>query len=204
MQIRFLVVAFSVWACGSETRGTRPLADAPPPLVDAPAADAPPPDTPAPQYSGDVIGQAIPAEANLIIVWIVVSGSPDYNYKFGDGSSIGNHYTASLPGALPAEAINASGIAVGFLALLPKTVQIPEGKLDGTIDSMIIGISKNAIVFRTAASQVSGWQSTFPAGELSCGRCIPGATPSSNETLELAPCSELTIDTTDAQACNVF
>lgn len=188
-----LVLCALVGCGGSASRG----------LPDA-AADAPAADAATGQYMGDVVGSMVPAEASVLVIWIVVSGSPDYIYKFGAGTSTGARYMASLPGALPAEAINSNGLAVGFLGLVPKNAQIADGKLDqNVLDPLILGASRNGIVFRTADSQLTGWPAAFRAGELACGRCITNTT-GGNDTLEPAPCTELTIGTTNVQSCNVL
>jgi hypothetical protein len=197
MKIMPFVVALWSAGCGSSPRDNHGLPD-------APVADASAPDAATPRYSADVVGSAVPAEATVFMVWIVVSGSPDYLYKFGDGASAGGHYTASLSGPLPAEAINADGIAVGFFGLVPKNTHFADGKVDSNaLESVVIGASRNGLVFRTKDAQVTGWRAAFPAGEVSCGRCVAGPTPGSQETLEPAPCSEVAI-TTGAQACNVL
>jgi len=198
--MRNMGLALVLWvaACGSSSRDNHGLPD-------APAADAPAADAPAPQYSGDVVGSAVPAEGTVFMIWVVVSGTPDYLYKFGDGASTGAHYTASLSGPLPAEAINADGIAVGLFGLVPKNTHITDGKVDSNaIEAVLLGGSRNGLVFRTKDAQVTGWRAAFPAGEVSCGRCVAGPTPNSNDTLEPAPCSELAITTTNAEGCNVL
>ncbi len=83
--------------------------------------------------SGDVVGPA-PATGIVVAAWVVSSGSPDYVYKFGEGTSTDVHYMISFTGEPPPAALNSYGVGVGILAILaPGTVLPADGIVSDTV-----------------------------------------------------------------------
>jgi hypothetical protein len=121
---------------------------------------------------GALVGSTAPASGKVAIIWSVSSGSPDYAYVFGEGTSTGTRYIVTPEGPPPEEALNRYGVGIGVLALFPKDTELPEGKLDEDAMPEPLGISQDhAIIWRAADATGPEWSSSFPAG-YSCGVCV--------------------------------
>jgi len=136
--------------------------------------------TPGQTVSGGV-DPAVQGEGlTAAIIW-EVSGSPDYAYKFGEGTVTHGRFSIALPGDPPAEAINSYGIGVAVIVVLAPGVTLPDGKLAPNILATdIVGISaRNSVIWRAKSLNLpeSGpppdwWPLGFPQG-LACGACTP-------------------------------
>jgi hypothetical protein len=67
--------------------------------------------------------------SQVLVLWSVSSGSPDYLYKWGSAAVHGSSINFALRSRPPADALNDYGLGVGLLLLAPSRVDVPEGKL---------------------------------------------------------------------------
>jgi hypothetical protein len=154
---------------------------------------------------GSVAGQVDAERTRAIAVWNVTSGSPDYAFKYGDGSSSGHRFVLSLDGAPPSEAVNAYGVAVGLVVLVPVNVEIPEGKVTEETLQLLGFSTQYAIIWKATASSGEGWMQTFPNG-YACGRCKAAPEGSTFDSYERVSCSQFEVerasDDRELQGCN--
>jgi hypothetical protein len=148
------------------------------------------------------VGTGAPATGLTVVVWVVSSGSPDYIYKFGEGSSTGAQFIVSMSTVPPAAAINSYGIAVGLVAVLAAGTAIPA---DGMIDEMVLDgagyTPDHAIIYKAPdANPSTPWMMAFPVG-YSCGQCVP-ATGGGFDTFVVTTCSTVEVDMTPTSGCN--
>ena len=116
--------------------------------------------------------------SDVIAVWSVSTGSPDYLFVFGRGKVNGDSVTLDITTSPPAEALNKSlGIAV--LIVVPPGTSLPDGKLSPdqaeALENVASSISaRHAIIYRADQAQVTraGWENAFPQG-YACGECVP-------------------------------
>ncbi len=143
--------------------------------------------------AGGVTGANIPNSAKTVVAWVVTSGSPDYLYKFGDGTSSAAKFMVTCGSAPPADAINSYGVGVGLIALLPNSAQIPDGKVDEK-SLELLGISgQYAVIWRAPTGAGLTWSLAFPIG-YSCGVCVPPA-EKGFASFKPVECSQVQIDT---------
>lgn len=171
--------------------------DAAAPISPPDAADPPEPDaapTAAFILEGDVVGPEIPADAEVVVGWMVTSDGPNYAYKWGDGSSTGPRYVFSLPDEAPPDrAINDYGdgrrIAVGFAILVPTGTDLPDGVLDPEADVTVLGGSPTPIIWREG--NLGGhldWANAFKEAAYQCGRCLPAEEGENYDGFEPSDC----------------
>jgi len=141
------------------------------------------PTTPALRTLSGTVDATLPDEAQTaVIIWEVSSGSPDYVYKFGEGTVSGGRLSITLPSDPPVEAINSYGLGVGLVAVLVPGVTLPDGKVAAGISAadILAGVSPDrSVIWRAETFDFGGatppadfWPSDFPPG-LSCGACTP-------------------------------
>jgi hypothetical protein len=146
------------------------------------------------------------------LIWVVSSGSPDYGYKFGEGTIGNGRFSITLPGDPPAEAINSFGVGVAMVLVPLPGVTWPDGKLvDANLGSQISGISaRHSVIWRAKSLDLGDagvredvtWPLQFPAG-LSCGTCTPAPDGGSFDGFAPFACDQLRIDVYGAVAvCN--
>jgi hypothetical protein len=191
---------------GSPDASTETAPDASPPPPPPPDAAGPAADF---TLSGEVTGEDIPADAEVIVVWPVSSTSPDHATKYGDGTTSGSSYLFSLVDAPPpALALNDYGagrrLGVGFVALVPTGTDFPDGVLDPEAELTIIGVSPTPIIWREG--EMGGglsWTNEFEEGAYQCGRCLPADEGETFDRIEPIDCAEVVIDTPAADLeCN--
>src|SRR5260370_5170871 len=126
----------------------------------------------APAVSGTIEGSG-PDGGRVIVLWDVAATSPDYAFKFGEGTAQARTFSVAIPGEPPPDALNGGLIGVGFLVLVDPAVVVPEGKVMSldVLRPMIRGIStQNALIWKQqAGSTALKWDAAFPVG-LSCGQ----------------------------------
>jgi hypothetical protein len=154
--------------------------------------------------SGPIRGAA-PADAELVVIWMINSGGPDHSYKFGDGSVAGTRFTVGLSSDPPPEAINTYGMGVGVVVLLEPGATIPEGRVDEEVlEAAALGFSEqHAIIWRDPSRPGLPWSADFPEG-MSCGQCVPAA--SGFDSFKPMECSAVEVqvpsDVTTLEFCN--
>jgi hypothetical protein len=116
---------------------------------------------------------APPAGSKAIVIWTVSSGSPDYSYAFGGGTTTGSDVFVTFSSDPPAEALNAGALGVGIPALVDAAANVPEGKLPKEqLQGITYAAPNHAIIFRSGTETVlkNGWDASFPQG-FACGAC---------------------------------
>jgi hypothetical protein len=205
--IKLLAVGVLAMAIGCGDDGGSSVVDAPA-VIDAriDAQTDAPIDAPIDSSGGGafsvagIVGTGAPATGSTVVIWVVSSGSPDYIYKFGQGTSTGAQFIASFSTVPPAAAINSYGIGIGIVAVLAPGTTIPA---DGMIDEMVLdgaGFTTDyAIIYKTATATNLSWTVSFPVG-YSCGRCVRAS--SGFDSFEVTTCSTVEVDMTPTDACN--
>ncbi|MFH0901186.1 MAG: hypothetical protein V2A73_11220 [Pseudomonadota bacterium] len=154
--------------------------------------------------NGSVVGTAVPANAKVVVVWLVMSsGSPDYTYKYGEGTSTNASFVVTMTADPPAQAIDSSGFGVGYVMLVASDAQIPDGIV--TKDQLQpFGLSaRYAIIWKNATVTDIDWTTAFPAGFM-CGRCVPASDGEIFDGYEPVDCSQVQIETaTDIETLDV-
>lgn len=150
--------------------------------------------------TGVVNGMA-PANTNVAVIWVVSSGSPDYAYKYGDGSVAGATFTASFAAAAPAAALNNGTIGVGIVVQLAPGTTAPDGMFDeATFDTATGFTPLHSIIFKVDGATGVDWIEAFPTG-YSCGMCVQNGT--GFDGWAPTDCSNVTIEQgLTAEACN--
>jgi hypothetical protein len=113
-------------------------------------------------------GQPIPANARVIIGWVVSSTGEDYTYLFGEGTVAGNAFRITLRQPPPAAALNAGNLGVGIV-LLTADPNIHSGVHleDVLVDpAQLLGATGRFAVIYTAsgAAQTRDWAAAFDPG----------------------------------------
>ncbi|HZI14728.1 MAG TPA: hypothetical protein VE153_30450 [Myxococcus sp.] len=145
-------------------------------------------------------GKQVPASAKLMVLWAVSSGSPDYVYKFGEGTSTGASFSLQLPQLPPADALNRGELGVGLMLLEPGTYALADGRYedaDPPFEQALGAAGQYAIIYK-AKEQVAGpaWAERFPVG-YSCGKGAPPATTGGFETFEPVSCASISVTVDD-------
>jgi hypothetical protein len=123
-------------------------------------------------------GESLPASPRLLVVWQVSSGSPDYEYSFGEGSIDvpTMTYRIEVPHEIPDVACNRRGdttmrAGVGYIILFND----PDGSLksgmvigDDPLPDLAGAVSKILIVYRqgndAACREYRSWLPDFTTG----------------------------------------
>jgi len=160
---------------------------------------------PSPTVSGKIEGSA-PDSGRVIVLWSVVATSPDYVYKFGEGTAQARGFAVTIPGEPPPDALNDGQIGVGFLVLVDPAAVTPDGKVMSieALRSMIRGITtQHALIWKQQAGPpLLKWDGAFPAG-LSCGQCAPPPAGERFYQFQPTPCNGLRIENQPTTAvCN--
>ena len=161
------------------------------------------PSTPVVRTVSGSVDTTVPGEARTaVIIWEVSSGSPDYVYKFGEGTVSGGRLSITLPSDPPAEAINSYGLGVGLVAVLVPGLMLPDGKVAAGISAadILAGVSpERSVIWRAETFDFGGatppadfWPLDFAPG-LSCGACTPAPDGGSFEGFAPAACDGIQV-----------
>ncbi len=145
--------------------------------------------------SGVVAGNVLPDSADVIVVWQVFTGSPDYTYLFGSGTYSGSSFSVFFEGDPPTEVVNNPGIGVGvgIVALIDPATSLSTGIFpDESLDSIYCVSSQYALIWIEPGAPGLGWTDAFPVG-LSCGVCVPAGPSGGFDSFEPISCDELSI-----------
>jgi hypothetical protein len=107
----------------------------------------------------------IPANARVVVLWGVSSGSPDYSFVFGTGTvSPGGEFSISFDGPPPAAALNNGTLGVG-LVLLTSDQSLGEGQLPSNYSFPgLLGFTEDySIIYRSGTAGID-WAADFPPG----------------------------------------
>ncbi len=139
--------------------------------------------------SGPITGTGT-ANGATFVAWVVSSGSPDYIYKFGEGTHTNTTFMVTLDTVPPPAAINSYGLAVGLVVVATSGTQPPDGVIT---ESAITGAAysvNHAIIYKATGATGVSWLDAFPEG-YSCGVCVPASSgfdsfaPTSCTTVEV-------------------
>ncbi len=158
-------------------------------------------------------GATVPAGAKVIVIWSVSTTSPDYEYKFGEGTATASGFTVHFAGTPPADAVNNAGgglmLGVGTVVLVSADTTIPDGRLATAFDlSTALGASpQGAIIWREGNFSGTGttWPDAFPMSMVTCGACMAATMPMTFDAFTPADCSTLEVmvgDPTTFSFCN--
>jgi hypothetical protein len=156
--------------------------------------------------TGAVVGTAIPSQAKAVVIWVVPSGSPDYSYKFGGGSSASGSFEVTLVAEPPAQALNSYGLGLGFIVLVDSSQQVPDGIVDDEQLTPMLGFSaRHAVIWKNESGPGLSWSDAFPAG-YACGKCAPPSGATTFDRFEPVDCSKLEVETAadidSIESCN--
>lgn len=113
---------------------------------------------------------AIPANARLLVVWVVSATSPDYSYVHGEGTinAAAGTFRVALT-APPSAALNGGRLGVGILVLTTNAA-IGEGDdIEDLPDADLVGAAGAYGVIYVAgdpadAAGIRAWAADFPTG----------------------------------------
>lgn len=163
------------------------------------AACGPSPDDEAFGFVGEVADAT--GNGSVIGLFVVSSPQPTYLYKLGDGSTVLNQFDISFAADPPAEALDADGVGIAQLGLLPGLSTVPDGVVSGNLN--LIGLSINhAILYKTSAADGPAWTRAFPTG-FSCGRCVSD-TSGGLDTFEPVDCDLVVVQATLTSGCTWY
>jgi hypothetical protein len=161
--------------------------------------------------SGTVDGAVQGEGRSVVLVWEVSSGSPDYAYKFGEGTVANGRFSITLPGDPPAEAINSYGVGIAVVVVLPAGKTLADGKLSNADfgAASIAGISSRySVIWKAATLNLPStppadfWPLSFPTG-YACGVCTAKPDGGSFERFAPSVCDHLQITTYSVdEMCN--
>jgi hypothetical protein len=114
---------------------------------------------------------AIPAEARLVAVWSVSSGTPDYGYVFGEGTinRVTGTFRIRFDQPPPADALNASELGVALI-ILTTDQSLADGDIINNASPLngLLGVTgQHAVIFvrnHEAARQLRDWVVLFDTG----------------------------------------
>jgi hypothetical protein len=141
-------------------------------------------------------GAAIPADARVLVVWMVSALDPDYAYVLGEGELTdgGTRFRVSLDAPPPDAALNYGRLGVGLVVL---TTDQDVGTGDDLMpDGAILGVAGwyGVIYVREPMLSSIGWVTTFPAG-YSVGRGVESTSADFDSFERVAPdAMELIVD----------
>ena len=111
--------------------------------------------------------QAVPANARVVVAWVVTSASPDYTYIYGEGTVQGGTYRVTFTAPPPAEALNDGQIGVGIVLLTSGSGLHSGMRLeDAPANTVLLGGTGNYAVIYKAVDTVTrvDWAGPFPLG----------------------------------------
>lgn len=137
--------------------------------------------------------------ASVIGVW-EIAGTPVRHYKLGDGVRLGARFTLGFDTDPPPEALNADGIGVALVVMLPELTTVPDGPV--TLSSLpSIGLSSDtAIIYKTAGATGPAWSRSL-APRFSCAQCDRRQTP---HAYELIACASVLVEGPGFPLCDWF
>jgi hypothetical protein len=145
------------------------------------------------------------------MIWTVSSGSPDYAYKFGEGTVTNGRFAITLPSDPPAEAVESFGIGIGIVMVLAPGVVLPDGKITTAFSAAdILGLStRGSVVWRAKSLNLPDvgpppgwWPLSFPVG-YACGACTPAPDAGGFDGFAPTSCDQIQINAyVQADVCN--
>ncbi|MGE5801439.1 MAG: hypothetical protein ACM358_04215 [Gemmatimonadota bacterium] len=122
----------------------------------------------------------IPANARLVVVWGVSSGTPDYGYVFGAGTihRFNGTFSVRLDQPPPSAALNAYGLGVGFIIVTTDPLTDGDSITNSSQMTGVLGLTgQHALIFvaDTNSAQALDWAAEFDLGySVGVGVKVPG------------------------------
>ena len=161
--------------------------------------------------SGPVDDAVQAAGRTAVLLWEVSSGSPDYLYKFGEGTVANGRFSIVLPGDPLDEAINSFGIGVAIVVVLPAGITLADGRLAikaFNADTMAGVSARYSVIWRAqtldfpSPPPANFWPLSFPVG-YACGACTLKPDGGSFEGFAPTSCDQIHITTySQGTMCN--
>lgn len=204
-QMGQIALACAVLAgCGDDGGGSSTI-DGPSGGSDAASIDAPAIDMAIDSPGGGPFSASGPITTSgpanpVFVAWQVTSGSPDYLWKFGEGTSTATTFMVTMGSNPPAQAINSYGLAIGLVVMLPDGVALPpDGIIDDNDFEPIAGTANHWIIFKAPGATLPGWPESFPEG-YACGVCVETSGTFDDFAVTACDSLEMVRDLTDV--CN--
>ncbi len=153
-------------------------------------------------FSGTLVGTA-PANSRIAMIWVINDANPDYKFKYGGGVPAAGSFQLAFDGAPPTDALHATGMGYGYLALV--SADVPDGtRAESSSAFGIIGRSfEHSVVYRASTAQPGEpWAGGFQNG-YGCGVCRRVAPTSGNDQLDPTSCSSISITIGNGSLCNL-
>jgi hypothetical protein len=158
------------------------------------------------------IGGGVPAGSRAILLFSIDTGTGDGLYKWGEGTSAdGATYEIAVVPPPPSSALLVSGagglgLGLGFVAIVPSDLQLPDGPVadPAALMAAVLGMSnREAVVWRsgTFTPDLVLWPNEFPERTLACGTCVDNV--SGFDAYAPTACTEVHVTTNLADpSCN--
>jgi hypothetical protein len=124
----------------------------------------------------------IPADARLVVAWVVSSTSPDYTYVFGAGTidRTAGTFSVSFTSPPPAAALNAGSLGVGIIVATTNPTVSTGDDLDDVPEADLMGAAgRYGVIYvrdPADAAQVRAWSADFELGfSVGVGEEVPGS-----------------------------
>ncbi|KPJ96208.1 MAG: hypothetical protein AMS18_01335 [Gemmatimonas sp. SG8_17] len=125
---------------------------------------------------------AIPANARVLVAWVVSSGAPDHSYVFGEGTidRAAGTFRVQLTDPPPAAALNDGALGVGIVVVTTNAAVSTGDDLEDIPPADLIGAAGwYGVIFvadPAGAEQVRSWAADFDAGYgVGVGEEVPGS-----------------------------
>jgi hypothetical protein len=113
-------------------------------------------------------GLPIPANARVVVAWVVSAASPDYTYIFGEGTATSSTFRVTFPGPVPDAAINGGQIGVGVVLLTTSTALRTGVHLEDVASGggeLLGATARYAAIYKASATvTLVDWADAFPLG----------------------------------------
>ena len=120
---------------------------------------------------------SIPANARLLVVWSVDSGSSDTSYIFGEGTINPSMGTFQIDLETPPAEVLSGSLGIGFLIVTTNTTVGTGDAIDNIPNTELIGAAGmyGIIYVADQTAQVLSWAADFPIGySVGIGVTVPG------------------------------
>jgi len=124
----------------------------------------------------------VPANARLLVVWVVSSGSPDYTYVFGEGTidRDAGTFEVRITDPPPTAALNDARLGVGVIVLTTNATVSTGDDMDAVPQADFVGAAgRHGVIYIAGdpadAAQSRAWALDFTHGYgVGVGVSVPG------------------------------
>jgi hypothetical protein len=147
-----------------------------------------------------VVDVATANEASVVGIWEIAGSTPRY-YKLGDGIRVGPRFTLGFDVDPPAEALNADGIGIAIVVMLPEFTTVPDGPVDLARLGTLGRSGETGIIYKTGTATGPAWSTSLPL-RFSCAQCVRNA--NGLDRYELIACASVLVEGPAAPLCDWF